>query len=529
MVQSGIQRALGANLRRFMGAALGNRIRAVLAGLGITALLQSSTATALMVTSFAANGIVELMPALAALLGANVGSTLTVQVLSFNIARLAPVFVLIGVVAFRRGQPRTRDLGRVAIGVGLMIMALARVLEITTPFEDAPSLRLMMGSLATDSLVAAIVGAILTWLAHSSVAVVLLIMSLAAGNVIPPDAAFALVIGANIGTALNPVLEGTFGADPAARRLPVGNLLLRIVGGVLTLTCLGPLGRVMVVIEPDAARATADFHTGFNVVLALLALPVLGPYAKLLCRLFPQRIDALDPSRPLYLDEASIEVPSLAITQAAREALRMSDVVADMLAGVSDALIRSERRRIDEIRQLDDILDRLNTAIGAYLAALDSDSLEQADHRRMLEVLAFATNMEHAGDTIERNVLAHASKQLRRGLTLTAEEQAGIKAMVDRLTANVRAAAAVFMAQDARAARSLAAEKRAFRHLETKAAEGHFRRMQQGRVGHARTSTMYVDLVRDLKQVNGHLVAASAYPILETGGELRSSRLRQDD
>src|SRR5580700_4212945 len=340
MVQTGIQRAFGPNLRRVLGRAFGDRVRAFLAGLGVTAILQSSTATGLMAASFAAGGLVDLVPALAVMLGANLGTTLIVQVLSFDISRVAPLFVLVGVVLFRRGtQSRPRDLGRVAIGLGLMLFALQQLLMIVTPYEDVPSLRLLLGAIATQPLIDVILAAVVTWAAHSSVAVVLLVVSLAAKGVVPPEAAFALVLGANIGTALNPLLEGAIGGDPVAKRLPVGNLVNRLIGVVLALALLDPLSRLMVTIEPDPARAVADFHTLFNLATAILFLPVLGPFARLLVKAMPAGAAPADPSRPLYLDEAAREMPAIALAGAAREALRMADVLETMLRNALDARI----------------------------------------------------------------------------------------------------------------------------------------------------------------------------------------------
>jgi phosphate:Na+ symporter len=238
MLQSGIQRAFGPQLRRFLGRAIGDRLRAFLAGLGVTGILQSSTATGLMAASFAAGGLVDLVPALAVMLGANVGTTLIVQLLSFDIRRLAALFVLVGVILFRRSlATRARDLGRVAIGLGLMLLALQQLLSLMTPYEDVPSLRLLMGAIATNPIIDVILAAALTWAAHSSVAMVLLTMSLAAKGVVPPQAAFALVLGANLGSALNPLLEGGSGGDPVAKRLQAGNLLNRAAGCGLGWCC----------------------------------------------------------------------------------------------------------------------------------------------------------------------------------------------------------------------------------------------------------------------------------------------------
>ncbi len=528
MVQSGVQRAFGPNLRRILGAALGNRVKAFLAGLGITAVLQSSTATGLMVTGFAAGGLVDLVPGLAAMLGANVGTTLIVQVLSFNISRVAPLFILIGVMMFRRGgNTRTHDLGRVGIGLGLILLALTQLLAILTPYEDVPSLRLLLGMIATVPIIDVIVGAALTWAAHSSVAVVLLTMSFAAQGVVPPQAAFALVLGANLGTALNPLFEAGSTDDPAAKRLPIGNLLNRLVGCVLGLALLNVIGPGLVAFEPSAYRAVADFHTFFNIVMAVLFFPMLGPLARLLRWMLPARAVPADPSRPVYLDQAALEIPAVALAAASREALRMADVLETMLGSALDGLDRGDRKRIAEIKRLDDVLDRLNSAIKAYLTSLDPDAIDADDDRRLSEILAFVTNLEHAGDIVERGVAANLAKRLRRNLSFSREGTAEIRQMLQRLALNVRTAAAVFMTDDVRAARGLLGEKEVFRDLETRATEAHFARIRAGRMESVETSSLHLDMLRDLKRINAH-VASAAYPVLEKRGELLSSRLRQD-
>jgi phosphate:Na+ symporter len=528
MVQSGIQRAFGPHLRRFLGRALRGRLAAFLAGLGITAVLQSSTATGLMVSNFAAGGLVELAPALAVMLGANVGTTLIVQLLSFDIGRVAPLFVLIGVVLFRRSlATRTRDLGRVAIGLGLMLFALQQLLSLLTPYEDVPSLRLFMGAIATQPVIDVIIAAAMTWAAHSSVATVLLTMSLAAQGVVPPHAAFALVLGANLGTALNPLLEGATNGDPSAKRVPAGNLLNRLVGVVLGLALLNWIGPWMVTIEPSAGRLVADFHTAFNLVMAALFLPLLQPFARLMVWLLPARPMQADPSKPIYLDDAAREAPAIALAGAAREALRMADVLEAMLRSALEAIDQGDRKRVGATKGLDDVLDRLNRAIKVYLTDLDPDSLDDDDNRRLTEILAFITNIEHAGDIVESNLMAIAAKRLKRGLAFSVEGQAEIRAMLERLVGNVHTAAAVFMTDDARAARTLLGEKEVFRDLEARATEAHFARVRAGRVESVETSALHLDILRDLKRINAHVVAA-AYAVLEKRGELLSSRLRQE-
>jgi phosphate:Na+ symporter len=528
MVQTGIQRAFGARLRSFLRTEMQSRWRACLAGIGVTALLQSSTATGLMVTGFAAGGWVALIPALAVMLGANIGTTLIVQILSFNVAVVAPALILIGVMMFRRASAGPRDFGRVLIGLAFMLMALSQFINLLSPYEDVPSLRLLLGAISTQPLLDVIVAAGLTWAAHSSVAVVLLVMSFAAKGTVPPDAAFALVLGANLGTAINPVLEGATGQDPPARRVAVGNLINRAIGVAIALSVLSPIGRLIVSIEPDNARAVADFHTAFNLITALIFLPLLGPYASLLRRWFPDRIDQADPARPMYLDPVARETPVVALGGAAREALRLADVLGTMLTGLRDAIDKGDRRQISETKRSDDVLDKLNTAIKAYITSIDPEALSDADHRRVREILTFATNMEQAGDLIEKNLLGIATKKLKRGVVFSPEGHAELLAMIDRLAVNLRMAASLFMTADERAARLLVGEKEVFRSLEAAATETHFDRLRAGRIDTAETSTLHLDALRDLKSVNTHLVAAAAYPVLERTGELLSSRLRQD-
>ena len=526
MVQSGVQRAFGPDLRRFLAHALGDRVRAAAAGLGVTAVLQSSTATGLMIASFASAGFVTLVPALAAMLGANVGTTLIVQALSFVVSRVAPLLLIAGVAMFRTGSSRTRYIGRVAIGLGLMLIALSRLLEIITPYEDVPSLRILMGAIATDRLISVAFGALLAWAAHSSVAVALLVMSFTEKGVVPLDAALALMIGANIGTALNPLLEGARGGDAAGRRVVVGNVVTRLVGAAVALPLVTPIGVHLVQIEPSFSRAVADFHTGFNLVIALAFLPLLTPIARLLERLMPARVGAADPSRPLYLDEGALETPSIALGHAAREALRMVDVLDSMIESAADALRLGNREAMANARRLDDVLDALNAEIKRYLTRLDPEGLTDEEHRRVEAVLAFCLNIEAAGDVVERNISAFAAKLLKRGAVLPPGDDRDTQEAFAIVRANLRSAASVFMTGDRRAARVLSQQKAEFRRRETDAVRTHFARLRDGDGEGPQTTTL--DLLRDIKRLNDHLVAGAAYPVLEAAGELMPSRIADE-
>ncbi|HWK69689.1 Na/Pi cotransporter family protein [Pollutimonas sp. M17] len=529
MVQSGVQRAFGAALRIWMGRALGTRVRAFFTGLAITSAIQSSTATGLMITSFAAGGLVALTPGLAAMLGANVGTTIIVQLLSFNLTALAPTLILIGVWLFRRHQPsRRRDLGRVFIGLGLLLLSLHELVLLFAPLQDARLLEILLDALSGQPVIALLLAAILAWASHSSVAVVVLIMSLASHDMIEPSLAYALVLGANLGTSVNPLLEGAGDDDPAARRLPLGNLGTRLAGCLLALVLLPWLPTLMGVLSADPARAVANFHTLFNVAVALLFLPLLTPYARVLVRVLPKRSDPNDPSRPQYLDESAHEVPAIALGNAAREALRVADMTQSLLGMARAGFLRDNRHRIAHARYVNSAIDRLDGAITTYLATLDQDAMNQDDHRRLDEILAFSSNMAHAGNIATSGLLGHTATLRKKGWAFTAAQRDELTTVLDRLMRNQRQTAALFVAEDIRSARYLAFEKDHFRELEATAAERNLQNIQAGRLDQAELGSFYLDILRDAKTVNSFLVEAAAYPILAKHNELLPNRLREN-
>ena len=419
MVLTGVLRAFGPDLRRFLNKALRNRFSAFVAGLGLTALLQSSTATGLMTTSLAADGLVSLVPALAIMLGANVGTTLIVQVLSFNISSVAPVFFIVGVVTFRAGgQSLTRALGRIAIGLGLTLLALHILIDTLAPAEQAPLARALFASVTHDPVLCIVIAAALTWAAHSSVAVVLLVMSLAYSHFVSAEAALALVLGANLGSAINPLIEGGISGNPASRRLPLGNLINRLVGVLVVLPFLPALARELPAWQPDASKMTAEFHMLFNIALALIFIGPLDAMAWLLVRILPDRPRPADPSTPRYLDESMLETPPVALANAARETLRMGDMIETMLRDVMTAIMNNDRKLAGEVSKMDNVVDRLDEAIKLYVTKLTRGSLDEREGRRAMEIVSFTINLEHIGDIIDKNLCELAIKKIKRTLTV---------------------------------------------------------------------------------------------------------------
>jgi len=529
MVRSGIMRAFGSELRRLLNTALRNRVLALLAGISVTAILQSSTATGLLMTSFAARGLVDLVPALAVMLGANIGTTLIVQVLSFDASGVAPVLFLVGLAAFNLGgRTMTRDLGRVAIGLGLMLLSLHILLDTLAPAENAPSVRALLAAITGEPVLCVVLAAALAWAAHSSTAVVLLVMSLAYSHFVSPVAALALVLGANLGSAINPLVEGSSSANAASRRVPIGNLLNRVVGVALALPFLQPIADLSARLVSNPARIVADFHTAFNLVLALAFVLLLDAVAALLKKWLPDPAKRADAAAALYLDETAIDTPSVALACAARETLHMGDVVEDMLREAMTALMTNDRRLAAEVSRMDNIVDRLDEAIKLYVTKITRGSLDDRDGRRATEIIAFAINLEHIGDIIDKNLMELASKKIKHKYQFSREGAAELEAFHRRIIENLKLAFSIFMYEDVRIARTLIGEKTELRNLELGYAESHLARLREGRTESIETSSLHLDVLRDLKRIHSHICSA-AYPVLEAAGELQPNRLKESD
>lgn len=528
MVRTGFTRAYGSELRRFLSNAMRWQISAFGAGLAITALIQSSTATALIVSSFAGRGLITGSAALAILLGADVGTTLVVQVLSLGLEWLSPLLVAAGVFGFLSTKSsRPRALSRAAIGLGLALLSLRLLGEVSGELKDMESFTLLFAWIADEPFLALLLCALFTWLSHSSVAIVLLVMSLVLAQVISIPLAFTLVLGANLGGALIAVGATTRSA-PAARRAPVGNLVMRAVSVAAIMPFLPVLEPYLAQVSGDTARMVANFHMGFNVLLALVFLPLIYPLDAVLRKLLPDGTPDEDPGRPRYLDEDALEMPAVALASSAREAMRMGETVQDMLEETIEAFRTTSGKVVRDIETSDDVVDKLHEAIKIYLARLTQEELDDKESSRCIEILTFTTNLEHIGDIIDKNLMELAAKKIKWHSSFSKAGMTELEAFHNRITGNFDLALNVFMSGDLGLARKLLQEKTSVRDLEMRYTENHYSRIGEGRPESIESSSLHLDVLRDLKRINSHLTSV-AYPILERAGELANSRLLAEE
>ncbi len=528
MARTGFLRAFGAELRRFVAASTKDRFRAAATGLVSASLLQSSTAAALLAASFASAGLLDVSAGLAIMLGADIGSALIAQVFTLNVTGFWPALMFVGYVlhtAFYDRSPRIKQYGRITMGLGLMLLALNTISGASGEMRESTIVLSVLGALNSEPFLALLIAVILTWVAHSSLAVILLVASLAASGVLTTTLALVLVLGVNAGAAL-PALIITLSEAAEARRIAVGNMVFRVSGVLLLLPCVYLLEPYVEMLGSDGGRQVMTFHLLFNLGLMMLFIGLTGPVARFTGMLVrPDDVDE-DEQRPQFLDETAKELPAVALGLAARETLRMADIVETMLHRSMRAIEANDRTLCEEIRATDDRVDDLYEAIKLYLTDISREQMEDAETRRCFEIMSFTSNLENIGDTIDKNLLDEVDAKIRGGKSFSPEGLGELRELHGFVMKTARMASTVFIDRDVSTARELLVRKAQFRTFETSITDAHLERVRCKRTESIETSGIHLDLLRDFKRINSHF-ASVAYPILEEAGLLRETRLKK--
>ncbi len=526
LVRTGILRVFGANLRQLIAHSVSSRFTAVLSGIGVTAVVQSSTATALIVSSFVGQGLVGLPAALAVMLGADVGTSVMAVVFSMDLSWLSPLFIFVGVVLFiSRKDTAVGRVGRVLIGLGLMLLALRLITESTTVLTQSPTVRTLLGALTSDLLLEIFTGAILAIVAYSSLATVLLTAALAGSSGIPADVALGLVLGANLGSGVLAVLT-TMKSNVQTRQVPLGNLFFKIIGVLIMTPLTGLWLQHVRPYVPETAALVVLFHLAFNIVVGIVCIGLTGTVARAVQRLLPvEKAQAAAGTRPQHLDPSALATPSLAISCAAREALHQADVVESMLLGLHKVIRTDDLQLAEDLRKLDDEVDGLYSAIKYYMTKISREALDEREGRRWADIISFTINMEQIGDIIERVLIDIEDKKIKKGRQFSEAGMEEINELHARLIDNLRLAMSVFLNGSVRDAQKLLEEKARFRDLEHAYSATHLARLSDNTVQSIETSSLHIDLISELKRINS-LLCSVAYPILESAGALAPSRLR---
>jgi len=529
MVRTGIERAFGASFRRLMTGSTA-RVRATFAGLALAAIMQSSVAVAMLVAGFVGAGTLSFQIGLPAMLGADLGSALVIQFLSMEISWLAPLLLVTGGLMFLRSRsPMPKQIGRAVLGVALILIALELMRSTVTPIRDSAFLPQISTLLERDFITAFLVGAVLTFIMHSSVAAVLMVVTMVAIDALPLMVGISLMLGANLGSSLLP-LWMTRAMPPAARQIPVMNALLRGTAAVIMVVVVNrsPLMEFM----PDAGDGQKIIlgHVLFNALL-LLAVPFSGLLGRLSARLMPEESAGLDDMPGHHrsvLDLEALDDPMLAIASIKREIQRMLLVIEEMMLPVMGLLEDFDKDRMNRIIKKDLIINDALDGTRRYVANLSGVNGGQNGsvntRKELRNLLEFAIAIEAAGDVISKTLSQLAVNRDRDGIHFSEEGLSELRSMHDRVIANIALAGNVLVSGDVGIARRLLEEKGEFTHRQRKSRKSHLKRLAKGRVESLESSDLHLETGLAFKEFNSH-IASIAYPILAREGQLLDSRL----
>ncbi|WLD98982.1 Na/Pi cotransporter family protein [Agrobacterium leguminum] len=522
-IKDGMSRAFGARLRIGLAAGTRGGFRSFIAGLVATIALQSSTATALMVASFVEKDLIAPAMAQIVLLGANVGTAMTAWIVALGLGWLSPMLILAGVVLSRGKSVQRQGAGAALAGVGLMLLSLHLLSAATDPIRQSPALGLFIGMLGNAWPVALIFSAVLAALASSSLAIVVLILSLAASGGVETSLVIVLVLGANLGGAVPPVLA-TLKAPVTARRVAVGNLIVRAIGCLAALPLAG-YGAALLEMSPFShANLAVDAHLFFNVAVAAIAWPLSPLLLRVTTALFPEKEKS--ESHRSYLDSHDLDQPVAALAGASREVLLVGDLIERMLRQAGEAMRDSDVAKLNDISALEGRVDRIQHDIKVYVSKVGQDGLSGKDQRRAMDIVEYAINLEHIGDIIEKGIRPEIAKKIDLGLRFSDDGKSELERLFTVTLDNIRMAQSVFATRNAALARRLVEVKEDVRRLEKQSSERHLQRLRDGRADSIQTSSVHLDMLRDLKRINAH-IAAVAHPILDESGLLIESRIKQ--
>ncbi|HHZ08538.1 MAG TPA: Na/Pi cotransporter family protein [Rhizobiales bacterium] len=529
MVRTGVERAYGDVLRRRLRGVVRNPVLAIAAGALLAIALQSATAVTLLVGSFVGSGFVGATAGLLAVVGADLGSALVVRILSFDLEILVPLCLVAGTsIFFATEQRRWRQFGRILVGVGLLILSLRLIGEASEPLRESRILPVVVNYLSGDPVTAFLLAGVMTWLFHSSVAAILLVAALAARGLVPVELGVVLVLGANLGGGVIAALLSR--ASPAqARIVPIGNLILRGTGAVVALAAVIAIRPPLDMLGDTPAGRIVNAHIAFNLALAACGLVLAGLVSRTAQKIVslgaPPEPAALAVVELSALDEAALDKPSQALANATREVVRVCETIEVMLQRIIGLYEEADKESIAALAALDDRVDSRHAAIKLYLARVTQHPMTEEEALRCQELIGACVRLEQVGDIIVRNMLVHVKKKLERGVEFTDQGWRELLAFHRSVLANARLAFNVLVSRDAETARQLVIEKDRLRDLEKSSSRNHFARLGEGTARSVETSSIHLDTIRDLKQINA-LLASMAYPVLEEHGMLRGSRLR---
>ncbi|MFW6059057.1 MAG: Na/Pi cotransporter family protein [Phycisphaeraceae bacterium] len=513
-MRKGLDRLFGPRLADWMQRLTDSRGRAFLTGMGVAIAAPSSTTVSVLAVQSIQHGHLNCRRSLAIMLGANVGFTLMVLLIALRLEGYAPWLILGGVLLYQfTRREALRGAGQVVLSLGLIFVAIGIIKTAGSSFEpDGGFIQLL--ELAQDYPVwVAVIAAALTVGLQSSTAAIALVIGLAAGEVVQLPLTLAVVVGANVGIAVSTLLVGWPLVE--ARRMAMGNLLAKAALAVAVLATLPVLVELVARVPGGLDKQIALSHTAFNVVLAALALPLLGPLERVVSLMAPEPPESQQKAfGPRYIRQGPIEGFSLASGQSMREILRVSEIVREMLHEFWQALVHRDEELARRVQERDDQVDLLDTEIKKFVTQLAKREGDQDEKGELNRQLRYLNELETIGDVIDKNLCELAVKRAHQRVEFSDEGWQELSDLYEKVTENLLIAETAFTTRDQALARKLLRHKERLGEYERILRDRHFQRLTAGIERTQRSSAVHLDLLTHLKRINNY-VSHVAYAILD--------------
>ncbi len=515
----GLQRAAGARLRTIVSSLTKNRFLGLGIGIIVTVFLQSSTATIIMLVGFVGSGLMNLPQSIGVILGADIGTTITVQLLAFRIYDYAILFVGIGITMMLLARSRfLKNIGEGILGFSFIFLSIKIMSDSLMPLKSSELFKSVLVALLANPLLGLIISAIFTTIVHSSAAIIGLALALGLQGLINIEAAIPLIFGANIGTCATAIISSV-GSNIEAKRVAAAHTLFKVLGVIIFFPFIKPFADFVISMTDDVPRQIANAHTLFNSAIAIFFLPFTTVMTDVITRIVPERPGEEKKFAPKYLDKRVLSSPVLAFGQAKREALRMADIAHEMLRDSIIVFKKDDPDMIDSIEKRDDYVDLLDREIKLYLTRLSNESLTPQQSKMEQDLLAFINDLENIGDVVDKNLMELAKKKVKNGLVFSHDGINEIEKFYKKILENFEIGVSAFVSGDAGLAKKLLANKVELAEMERELRQAHIQRLHKGLKESIDTSSIHLDILSNLRRINSY-ISNVAYPIVEISNNL---------
>lgn len=524
ITSEGLKLALSGKIRSIIGNLTDNKFVGLGIGALVTFLLQSSTSTTVILVSFVGSGVMSFSQSIAVILGADIGTTFTIQLLSLNILDYALLLIGVGFcMMFFSKQKKFQYIGQVILGFGFLFLSLKIMKEATAPLQRSSEFQLILKYFSDNPFWLLVISALFTGLVHSSAAILAFAISLSHDGALNIYSALPIIIGANIGTCITAYMSG-LGSTTDAKRVAVAHVLFKVLGAVVLYPFMKPFADFILIFSGDVPRQIANAHTIFNILITLLVFPFIPLFAKLIIKLIPEKEEKKEKIfRPKFIDDKFLVNPALALGQVIREVSRMACIVEEMLVRSIEVFKHNDIELAEQIQEMDDKLDILEEALILYTAKISQNSITETQSNKLISLMHVVNDLENIGDIIDKNLMELAKKKIKNGLSFSTQGQKEIEDIHYKVCENLYLAVDSLVTGEKGMVKKVLSHDKKISELQRESYQTHLNRLRDGYQESIDTSAIHLDMLTNLQRINSHAtsIGYAVLGLLESTGEAK--------